>query len=43
MIHDIDIALNLVDAPVAQLEAVGARVLSETEDLASARITFENG
>ena len=43
MIHDIDIALNLVDAPVAQLEAVGARVLSETEDLASARLTFENG
>ena len=43
MIHDIDIALNLVDAPVAHLEAVGARVLSETEDLASARLTFENG
>ncbi len=43
MIHDIDIALNLVDAPVADLEAVGARVLSDTEDLASARLTFENG
>jgi predicted dehydrogenase len=43
MIHDIDILLNLVDSPVAQLDAVGARVLSETEDLANARITFENG
>ncbi len=43
MIHDIDIVLNLVDGPVAQLEAFGTRVLSETEDLASARLTFENG
>ena len=43
MIHDIDIALNLVDSPVVGLEAVGTKVLSETEDLASARLTFENG
>jgi predicted dehydrogenase len=43
MIHDIDIVLNLVNLPVADLDAVGARVLSETDDLASARITFENG
>ena len=43
MIHDIDIVLNLVDSPVAHLDAVGTRVLSGTEDLASARITFENG
>jgi predicted dehydrogenase len=43
MIHDIDIVLNLVDYPVAQLDAVGACVLAGTEDLASARITFENG
>ena len=43
MIHDIDIVLNLVDSPVAQLEAFGTRVLSETEDLASARLTFDNG
>jgi predicted dehydrogenase len=43
MIHDIDIVLNLVSSPVAQLDAVGTRVLSDTEDLASARITFENG
>jgi predicted dehydrogenase len=43
MIHDIDIVLNLVDSPVLNLDAVGTRVLSGTEDLASARITFENG
>lgn len=43
MIHDIDIVLNLVNAPVAQLDAVGTKVLSQTEDLANARITFENG
>ena len=43
MIHDIDITLNLVDSPVVHLEAVGAKVLSETDDLASARLTFENG
>ena len=43
MIHDIDIVLNLVDSPVAHLDAVGTRVLSGTEDLANARITFENG
>jgi len=43
MIHDIDILLNLVDSPVAHLDAVGARVLSGTEDLANARLTFENG
>ena len=43
MIHDIDLVLNLVDSPVAHLDAVGASVLSETEDLASARIIFENG
>jgi predicted dehydrogenase len=43
MIHDIDIVLNLVNSPVAQLDAVGTRVLSGTEDLANARITFENG
>jgi predicted dehydrogenase len=43
MIHDIDLVLNLVNSPVAHLDAVGACVLSATEDLANARITFENG
>ncbi len=43
MIHDIDLVLNLVNSPVAHLDAVGACVLSGTEDLANARIMFENG
>ncbi len=43
MIHDIDLVLNLVNSPVDHLDAVGARVLSSTEDLANARITFKNG
>jgi len=43
MIHDIDIVLNLVNSPVVALDAFGACVLSETEDLAHARLTFENG
>ena len=43
MIHDIDNVLNLMDSPVEQLDAVGTRVLSETEDLAYARMSFANG
>ena len=43
MIHDIDLVLNLVNSPVEHLDAVGAHVLSATEDLANARITFQNG
>ncbi len=43
MIHDIDNVLNIVKQPVEHLDAVGARVLSQTEDLSYARITFRNG
>src|SRR5690606_26645150 len=43
MIHDIDLVLHLVDAPVERLDAAGARILSDTEDLASSRLTFTNG
>ncbi len=43
MIHDIDIILSLVDSPVKRIEAVGVPVLSQEEDIANARITFENG
>lgn len=43
MIHDIDIVSNLVNSPVEELDSVGAAVLSETDDLASARIIFRNG
>ncbi len=43
MIHDIGIILELVKRPIAQIEAVGVNVLSATEDIANARITFEGG
>ena len=43
MIHDIDLILTLVDAPVASVEAVGAPVLSAEEDIANSRIRFANG
>ena len=43
MIHDIDIILALVDAPVAEVDAVGAPVFSDHEDLANARLKFANG
>jgi predicted dehydrogenase len=43
MIHDLDHAMRVAGAPVADIEAVGSPVLTDTEDLASARIRFANG
>jgi len=43
MIHDLDIVLSLVQSPVVKVDAVGAAVLSEHEDIASARLTFASG
>ena len=43
MIHDIDIVLGLVDSKIKRIEAVGVNVLTQFEDIANARITFENG
>jgi predicted dehydrogenase len=43
MIHDLDIALSAVRAPVRELHAVGMRVVTDTTDIANARIIFENG
>jgi predicted dehydrogenase len=43
MIHDIEIILHLVNSPVKSVEAVGVPVLSKAEDIANARIRFENG
>ena len=43
MIHDIDIILALVDAPVTEIDAVGAPVFSANEDIANARLKFANG
>jgi predicted dehydrogenase len=43
MIHDLGIIRQLVKSPVAKVDALGVNVLSPTEDIANARITFENG
>ena len=43
MIHDIDIILGLVSAKIKKIESVGINVLTKFEDIANARITFENG
>jgi predicted dehydrogenase len=43
MIHDLEIVLHLVSAPVQNIDAVGIAVLSKGEDIANARIRFENG
>src|SRR5262245_5636874 len=43
MIHDIDIALSLVDDDVVSVEALGAAVLGPNEDWAQARIAFLGG
>ena len=43
MIHDIGIVLALVQSPIRKIDSVGINVLSKTEDIANARIEFENG
>jgi predicted dehydrogenase len=43
MIHDLEIILHLVHSPVQTIDAVGVPVLSRGEDIANARLRFENG
>jgi len=43
MIHDIDLVIALVNAPITAVEAVGAPILTPTDDIANARIAFANG
>jgi len=43
MIHDLDVVLAFVAAPVVAVDAVGAPVLSSSEDIANARLRFANG
>lgn len=43
MIHDIEIALSLVNSKVKSFEAIGVPVLTKHEDIANARIQFKNG
>ncbi len=43
MIHDIDAILSVVHSEVKNISASGVSVISETPDIANARIEFENG
>lgn len=43
MIHDIDIILSVVKSPVKEVRASGVSVISDSPDIANARIEFENG
>ena len=43
MIHDIDIILSLVRSEVKNISASGVAVMTETPDIASVRIEFNNG
>lgn len=43
MIHDIDIILGLTRSRIKDIQAIGMKVLTGHEDIANARIRFENG
>jgi predicted dehydrogenase len=43
MIHDIDIVMHLVKSAIRRISASGVSVISETADIANARIEFDNG
>ncbi|MCS7228025.1 MAG: Gfo/Idh/MocA family oxidoreductase [Endomicrobia bacterium] len=43
MIHDIDIILMYVNSKLSSVEAYGAKVFSDKEDIVKARLRFENG
>jgi predicted dehydrogenase len=43
MIHDIDIILHLVKSPVKRISASGVAIVSDSADIASVRMEFDNG
>jgi len=43
MIHDLDLILNVVKSPVRKISASGVAIVSETPDIANARLEFNNG
>jgi len=43
MVHDIDLILEMVDSPLESVQASGAKMMSNTVDLAHAHIKFQNG
>ena len=43
MIHDLDIVLKVVKSNIRKVSASGVAVVSETHDIANARLEFDNG
>jgi len=43
MIHDIDIILQLVNSNIKRIDAIGVPILTDSIDMANARIEFKNG
>ena len=43
MIHDLEVILHFVRSPLWSIDAVGVPVLSQSEDIANARLHFEDG
>jgi predicted dehydrogenase len=43
MIHDIDIVLKIVNSPIADIQASGVAIVTDTFDIANVRLTFANG
>ena len=43
MVHDIDLILEMVNSPLESIQASGAKMMSDSIDLAHAHIKFQNG
>ena len=43
MIHDLDVILSLVNSPVDKVSATGVSIMTDSVDIANARVRFENG
>ena len=43
MVHDIDLILEMVNSPLESIQASGAKMMSNSIDLAHAHIKFQNG
>ena len=43
MIHDLDVILSIVKSEIKSIHSSGVSVISDTPDIANARIEFENG
>ncbi|MEE9441662.1 MAG: Gfo/Idh/MocA family oxidoreductase [candidate division Zixibacteria bacterium] len=43
MIHDIDLSLYFIKSPIKEISASAVKIVSDSEDIANARLIFENG